>query len=581
MRKLKVDNANNHPVASCEAVDGRIMKLSERLGSRMTLEDKVGQLFLVGIRGTSISEESRAIVEDLRIGGVYLTNANMASPSRVASMTSDLQRTARRMDCAIPLLIACDHEGHWVVLSPYSCPGPGNLGLGAVRSPSATGRIYSIYASELRAVGINVDLAPVADVNSNPGNPIIGSRSFGQNPKAVGLRVRAAVRALQRGGIISAIKHFPGHGNTSTDSHSGLPRVSRPEKEIRKVDLPPFESGVAGGAELVMTSHIIFDALDPGVPATFSSAILGGILRDRMRFTGVVLTDSMNMGAIVKAYDPEESCVKALRAGADMILLAQEQYDAPMEDFQESYSRKIDAVIKAVDAGRLEAGLVDKSVRRILALKRKYDLFRRRPSTPSMAEVTVGSPRHRQTELEICRMAVAVLKNDGTMPLRLKESESVSLVNPVRPESYALLGRTRGIGPNLGPIIPFKLLSGEVRRRHANTLEFWINDHTPRIDEELAKLKELSDLIVVVTEKHNLPGFVFDDVGQAKVVRLACGIGRPVVVVGLRDPCEFARMGPVNSYICAFSARPPSIVGAVEVLFGERKSRGFSPVSLN
>ena len=178
-------------------------------------------------------------------------------------------------------------------------------------------------------------------------------------------------------------------------------------------------------------------------------------------------------------------------------------------------------------------------------------------------------------------MAVAALKNDGTIPLRLKESESVSLVNPVRPESYALLGWTRDIGPNLGPIIPFKLFSNEVRRRHANTLEFWINDHTPEIDEELTKLKELSDLIVVVTEKHNLPGFVFDDVVQAKVVRLACGIGRPVVVVGLRDPYEFARMGPVNSYICAFSARPPSIITAVEVLFGEKKPRGLSPVSLN
>lgn len=226
----------------------------------------------------------------------------------------------------------------------------------------------------------------------------------------------------------------------------------------------------------------------------------------------------------------------------------------------------------------MKAELVDRSVRRILVFERKYDLFRRRPSTPSMAEVTVGSPRHRQTELEICRMAVAALKNDGTIPLRLKESESVSLVNPVRPESYALLGRTRGIGPNLGPTIPFKLLSGEVRRRHANTLEFWINDHTPEIDEELTKLKELSDLIVVVTEKHNLPGFVFDDIGQARIVRLLCDTGRPVIAVGLRDPYELARIGPVNSYVCAFGARPPSIAASAEVLFGERKAQGVSPV---
>ena len=557
------------------------MEPPKRLESRMMLEDKVGQLFLVGIRGTGISEESRAIVKDLKIGGVYLTNANMTSPSQLTSMTSELQRTARRTDCAVPLLIACDHEGHWAVLSPYSCPGPGNLGLGAVRSSSATGRMYSIYASELRAVGINADLAPVADVNSNPGNPIIGSRSFGQDPKAVGLRVQAAVRALQRGGMISAIKHFPGHGNTSTDSHSGLPRVSRSEKEIQKVDLLPFEYGIRAGAELVMTSHIIFDALDPGVPATFSSAILGGILRDAMRFTGVILTDSMNMGAIVKACDPEESCVAALKAGVDMILLAQEQYDAPMGGFYESYSRKIDAVIKAVDSGRLEVELVDKSVARILALKRKYNLFRRPTSTASIAQTTVGSQKHRQTELEICRMAVAVLRNDGTIPLKLEESESISLVNPVRPESYGMLGRTRGIGPNLGPIIPFKLLSSEVRRRHANALEFWINDHTPEIDGELTKLRELSNLIVAVTEKHNLPGFVFDDLGQARIVRLLCDTGRPVIVVGLRDPYEFVQMRAVNSYVCAFGARPPSITASVEVLFGERKARGIAPVSLS
>jgi len=250
-----------------------------------------------------------------------------------------------------------------------------------------------------------------------------------------------------------------------------------------------------------------------------------------------------------------------------------------MGDFHESYSRKIDAVIKAVDTGRLEAEAVDKSARRIVALKRKRGLFRRPTSTARTVGTTVGSLKHRQIELEICRKAIAVLKNDGTIPITLEENESISLVNPVRPESYGMLGRTRGIGPNLGPIIPFKLFSGEVRRRHANVLDFWMNEHTPEIDGELARLRELSDLIVVVTENHNLPGFVFDDLGQARIARLLCDTGRPVIVVGLRDPYEFARMRAVNSYVCAFGARPPSIAASVEVLFGERRARGILPVS--
>jgi len=555
------------------------MRQPDQLLATMRLEEKVGQLFLVAIRGTRVSLETRRIVRDLMVGGVYTTNSNFVSPCQAAEFTSQLQKEATGTRCGIPLLVAADHEGHWAVLTPCACPGPGNMGLGANRSPQATRRMYAIFAAELLSVGINTNLAPVADVNSNPANPIIGLRSFGENPKRVALCVKQAVKALGAGGIISTVKHFPGHGNTSSDSHSGLPRVDRSREDIERVDLLPFRIGIEAGAEMVMTSHIVFSALDPNVPATFSERILKDLLRKSMGFEGVVLTDSLNMGAITKHREPADACVESLRAGADVILLAQEQYDAPMEDFLASYDRLVEAVTKAVDSGLISEVRLNESVGRILDLKARYKLSGLTPA-PTKALRIVGCSSHREVELDVCRGAITIARNNGILPLGLQDRQALAIVNPIEPENYGLVGRTRGIGPNLGHVFPYRLLVEEVRRRHANVLEFWVNCNTPRLQDHLNKIKELSDVVIVVTEKLNLPGFAFPDEGQVRIVKRTKELGKPVIVAALRDPYDLGGLGEVDAYVCAFSCRQPSVIALTEVLFGERKARGRLPVSV-
>ena len=338
--------------------------------ARMSIAEKVGQMFMLAFAGGQI-DEARVLMQAHRVGGAYISNDNVPNPRAAAALCSRLQDFAQSTPLGIPLLLGADQEGTWSVMSEGSAMGPGNLAVGATYDPQAAYQMYSVIAKELAAVGLNVVLGPAADCNSNPHNSIIGMRSFGEDPGWVAAMTAAAVRGIQDSGSVATLKHFPGHGDTRLDSHRGLPTVHRSRAELFRIDLRPFAEGIQAGAKIVMTSHIIFAALDPQRPATLSPVILGDVLRGQLGFAGLIVSDSMNMHSMRRNYALADAVIQGFNAGVDLMMLAEEHYDHDASRYLASQLALLRAVIQAVEEGRLPEARVDDAVRRILRLKKE------------------------------------------------------------------------------------------------------------------------------------------------------------------------------------------------------------------
>jgi len=541
----------------------------------MTLEQKVGQMFMLAFAG-STAQDAAALLRDHHIGACYLSNDNFVDPAQAAALAAELQ-TLARAGSGIPALLAADQEGAWAVLTPHSCPGPGNMGLGATWSVEDTREMYSVFGQELRAAGLNADLAPAADVNSNPQNSIIGMRSFGEDPEAVAQHVRAGVAGLHAAGVIAAAKHFPGHGDTTIDTHRGLARVDRDYQALARRELVPFRAAIDSGVDIVMTSHIVFSALDPDHPATLSPAILDDLLRGTMGFGGVVLTDSFNMGAVRRVYDPLDAVVQTVQAGADMVLLAEERYGDESGDYVERQVQLVAGLVAAVNKGRLPVSRVDDAVARILALKARYRLAEPVAGART-AHDTVGSPAHREIERRVADHAVVLVQNrGGVVPLNVARAQRIVVLSATDPEGYRRMAAGRGIGPNVVER-PSDVASMEIRRRHPDAIGLSVGDG--EWEAQAGRLAGAS-AIVVVTEKFPLAGFDFPDESQHRLIRwLLSKRSAPVIVLACRDPYELAQFPDVDAYVCAVGYRPACVRAAVGVLFGEIAPRGRLPVSI-
>ncbi|MGQ0570967.1 MAG: glycoside hydrolase family 3 protein [Armatimonadota bacterium] len=547
----------------------------------MTLEQKIGQMFMLAFAGTTI-DDAAVLVREHFVGACYLSNDNFTDPGQAARLAAGLQALAREA-AGMPLLLAADQEGAWAVLTPYSCPGPGNLGLGATWSVEHTRAMYAVFGVELRAVGMNADLAPVADTNTNPANPIIGMRSFGEQPDLVAAHVRAAIEGLHSAGVCATAKHFPGHGDTTLDSHRGLATVDRDVESLEEREFRPFREAVAAGVDIVMTSHVIFPAIDPVWPATLSPPLLTGLLRGTMGFDGVILTDSFNMGAMRRMYGPVEAVVRTVQAGADMILLAEERYGDERGRYLDNQVRLIRGLSAAVRRGEVDAARIDDAVLRIRTLKQRHDLAASVTPNPADAARAVGSPEHRGVERRAAEAAVVLVQNrGGVVPLRVKPDDRIVVLSATDPEGFTRMAGGRGIGPNVVER-PFEVAFQEIKRRHRNTEQLAV--HPERLDAALA-LAQSAAVVVVITEKYPLAGFDFPDDSQHRFVHLLAGqrlAGERrarVIVLACRDPYELAGLADVDAYICAVGYRPPCVAAGVGVLFGEIRPQGRLPVSV-
>ncbi len=346
---------------------------------------------MLGFDGTSVSPEWAELQARYKPGGMILFARNLEDPAQIIELTNGLQTRSPHS----PLLIAIDQEGGRVSRLPkdFTIFPPCGL-VGSCRSEELAYAAAAVTAAELRAVGVNMNMAPVLDVHSNPDNPIIGDRAYGTEPDVVAELGVAAIRGFQGKGVVACGKHFPGHGDTGTDSHKELPVVKASAEVLFERELPPFRRAIAEGLASIMTAHVVYPALDAQRPATLSPAILTGLLREQLGFDGVVVTDDLEMHAIVDHYSIGDAAVQAFLAGADILLICKDRSRAVSA---------MEAVLKAVENGTIPPERFEASLRRIMQLKRKF-LRSHLPADPGIAQLVVGCRTH-QVLLDTIRRA--------------------------------------------------------------------------------------------------------------------------------------------------------------------------------
>jgi beta-N-acetylhexosaminidase len=348
----------------------------------MTLREIVGQLFILGFEGQVPSAALEAFIRDWHPGGVILFPRNLGTPEEIAALTATLQTASHA-----PLFIAIDQEGGKVArLQPPFTRWPSAETVGAVGSTELARAMGEAVARELLSVGINMNLAPVLDVLTNPANPIMAGRCFGGDPQHVARCGLAVVRGLTDGGVLAVGKHFPGHGDTTVDSHLGLPVVPHDQARLRAVELAPFVAAIDAGIPALMTAHLLVPALDPDRPATLSRPILTGLLRARLGFSGVLVSDDLLMAGVAGTTLPGEAAVQFLEAGGDCALICRDA---------EAQRQAILAVVGAVETGRLSEARVSLSCDRIAHAKARYLRQESATSAEAIHDI-VGCAAHRQ-----------------------------------------------------------------------------------------------------------------------------------------------------------------------------------------
>ncbi|PWB81316.1 MAG: beta-N-acetylhexosaminidase [Candidatus Methylomirabilota bacterium] len=348
----------------------------------MTLQEAIGQLFILGFDGDRPTERLREFVRDLAPGGVILFGRNLGTPEEIAVLIDALQAIS-----STPLFVAIDQEGGKVarLQAPFT-RWPSADAVGAADSPDLTRAIAASIGRELMAVGINMDMAPVLDVLTNPANPVMAGRSYGSDPRMVARHGIAFFKGLAEQGVIAVGKHFPGHGDTTVDSHLALPLVSHDLDRLSTIEFIPFVASIEADIPALMTAHLLIPALDPDRPATLSRRILTDLLRAQMSFDGLIISDDLLMQGIAESTSPGEAGVRFLEAGGDLMLICQDEA---------AQRQALRAVVDAVEIGRLSEERVQASYDRIARVKAQY-LRDGREASPGEIGAIVGCAAHRR-----------------------------------------------------------------------------------------------------------------------------------------------------------------------------------------
>lgn len=350
---------------------------ADEIVSAMTAEEKAGALFIVPISGTALSEKERARMERCHFTNVILFARNIGTREEVRALTGQIRAFSEQRS-GLPAIIGIDQEGGTVTrLDGVGSSFPPAMAMAAGNDADAVRRAGEITGEELAWFGINMDFAPDADLNTNPANPVIGVRSFGDDPDAAADMICAFAQGLQEGGVLATVKHFPGHGDTQTDSHKGLPVVEKTLDQLAACELIPFRRAIEAGVDAVMTTHILFPKIEAdGVPATMSDAILTGLLRETLGFDGMIVTDSMEMAAIAEHYGVEAGTVAAVRAGADLII-------APSDAAKQESA--YEAVLQAVRTGEISGERLDAAARSVVLARLRIAARESAVRTPDFA----------------------------------------------------------------------------------------------------------------------------------------------------------------------------------------------------
>ncbi len=531
----------------------------------MTLEEKVGQLFMTHAYGTTADTQNRPdvaanqrlygvdnaeqLIEKYQVGGIiyFAWTNNVQNPTQIANLSNGVQDAVLAQPSGVPSLIGIDQEGGIVArVGPPATQLPGSMALGAGRSAQDAQDAAAVNGEELSAMGINWNFAPVADVNVNPANPVIGVRSFGEDPQLAATMTAAQTRGYTSAGVAGAAKHFPGHGDTATDSHTGLPVVDHTRAEWEQLDRPPFQAAIDAGVPAIMTAHISVPALDPsGDPATLSEPIMTGILREEMGYDGVVITDALDMAGASATYGNDRVPVLALKAGVDMLLMPPE--------FDVAYH----AVLDAVRSGELTEARIDTSVRRILTLKRDLGIVEDPYVEPAAVPARVGTPDHLATLQAITDRTTTLVRNrHGMLPLA------------PGPQDVLVTG---------WGVTTTRTVASKMAERGATTTvrETGLNPSKATAREVAAQAAD-HDLVVVLTNRAGLA----TQQGQVGLVRRLVETGTPVVAVAVRDAYDLNQFPQVKTYLATYSYTPAALDSLVRVLYGQLDPTGRLPVTI-
>jgi beta-N-acetylhexosaminidase len=529
----------------------------------MSLEAKIGQMVMIGFDGQAVDESPglSTMIKTYQVGGVVLLEANAHDPEQIRALTEDLQGLAASSGASIPLLIAINHEGGIVVRITEGVTGfPGNMAVAAAQRPDYAYMSAALAAQELRAMGLNMNLAPVLDVNDEPLNPVIGVRSFGENPAIVAEYGRLAIRGSQQHGVIAAAKHFPGHGGVAVDSHGTLPVINHPRAYLESHDLLPFAAAIDEGVAAIMTAHIAVPALDAsGLPATLSAPIMTRLLREEMGYQGLIVTDSLGMAGVSAGRGQDQAAVASVEAGVDVVLST-----AP----QEAHIAIVQALNQAVQNGRISEARINESVRRILHVKQTYGLLES-PVVGTLADV--GRADTQQIADEMALAATTVIQDTGGgLPL------------PAPPASLLV------ISPNhLPPSSDGQgTLFGERLRRRDYQVEEWVLDLNSaesrasvltRITTEAAAYDH-----VIVGEWELIKRAInWGDTWQETLISTLQGQGISTLVVAWHNPAAALRCPPGVPVVTAYGNTPAQVNAVVEVLTGDQPARGVMPMHLD
>lgn len=548
MERMKPDRlANRHipitqPGASHAAVD--------RITASLSVEQKAAQLLMVGLPSGEIDPDTETMVRDLGVGGVILYRRNVRGARELAALTSQLQDMACRSKAGIGLFVAIDQEGGTAVQlweSEVATP-PGAMAIGAAGSEELAYRVARASGTDLRALGINMNLAPVLDVNSDVLNPVIGVRSFGADPHLVARLGAAAIRGFRDAGILCCGKHFPGHGDTRDDSHLDLPVVPHDRRRLERVDLVPFKHAVAAGADAIMTAHVAFPGIEPDatVPATLSHAVVSGLLKDELRFPGMAMSDLMSMKAIADRYDTGEAAVRAVAAGIDLLLAA---------DDRELQRTTLEALVSAVRAGSLSSARLDDAVRRILRAKLRAGLLP--GSHPGRQQLSRRVPGfgHQRLYAQVYRNAVTVVRDrKKTLPLRLPNEASVAIVFVAHEEEL----------PGERWRSAREKLVGSLCRRHRNC------NVAPQITGRGGSTHDDACIVVFCTRR---------DLGSREIeaVKSLIDAEKPTIGLSVFNPFVIRHFPEMDCFAAVYDYSALATEAAIGALFGEIDPEGTFP----
>ena len=523
---------------------------------RMTVADKIGQMICCRYRGGFVNRDSEyfqqleSLIVEYKIGGFVLSGGNVYA---AAVLTNSLQQITE-----VPLLVAADLEKGLGNQLDGGTLFPPLMSVGATGSEELAYAMGRITAQEARAVGIHMTYAPVADVNSNPENPIINVRSLGENPIEVGRLAVAFIRGCQENGLIATAKHFPGHGDTAQDSHSVLPVISASRERLEKVELYPFRQAVQAGVMAVMTAHLRLPALDPtpDLPATLSRPILTDLLRKDMGFRGIIVTDAMEMRGITTLFSSEEAALKAVQAGADIILV-------PLQT-----EKVIQALIQAAEGGQLSEARINSSVRKILSYKARLGLAKTRLVELDSLERTIAPVQNLIQAVETFEKSLTLVQNDeDVLPLSAFTQRIAFFSLSSDPGGYYAGRDFMRVMQKSSPFSSF----------------FYADAFTGKeyVQAAVANARKADVVVIALFSRLSAgKGSVDMNPYHIEVINQLKQESKPVVVVSFGSPYFLKHFPDVDAYLCAYRYTDIVQRAAASALLGELAITGKLPVSI-